>query len=462
MDHLSLFLSKLNQLIWGPPLLLLLVGTGLYYTFLLKGLQFRYLAYSLKLVFTRHDDGDVEGDVSQFQSLMTAMSATIGIGSIAGVATAVATGGMGAIFWMWMIGLIGMATKYAESILAVKYRMHDEAGEMSGGPMYYLERGLQWKGLAILFAVAGVFGSFVTGNMIQSNSVADAVLNYFPDSRIWVGVALALFTGVVLLKGIKSIAWVSEYLVPFMAALYMIGGLLIIGVNYKMLPQGIVNIFIAAFTKQAAFGGFLGSSVMLALRMGVVRGINSNEAGLGSSPIASAAAKTDRPGRQAMISMSGAFIATFFVCTITGLVLSVTDVLGAFSTSGQALNGSTMVIHSFNKSLPGSGWVVTVAIILFGYTTILGWAYYGEKCFEYLFGKKSVSFFRLFYTIVVIFGAVVSLDMVWNFSDITNALMAFPNLLGLLALSLVVKKETVSFLQVLEQEKQERLVLKRS
>lgn len=462
MDHLSFFLSKLNQFIWGPPLLLLLVGTGLYYTFLLKGLQFRYLAYSLKLVFTRHDDGDVEGDVSQFQSLMTAMSATIGIGSIAGVATAVATGGLGAIFWMWMIGLIGMATKYAESILAVKYRMHDEAGEMSGGPMYYLERGLQWKGLAILFAVAGVFGSFVTGNMIQSNSVADAVINYLPDSRIWVGAILAVFTGVVLLKGIKSIAWVSEYLVPFMAALYMIGGLLIIGINFKLLPQGIANIFVAAFTKQAAFGGFLGSSVMLALRMGVVRGINSNEAGLGSSPIASAAAKTDRPGRQAMISMSGAFIATFFVCTVTGLVLAVTDVLGGFTASGQALTGSTMVIHSFNKTMPGSGWVVTVAIILFGYTTILGWAYYGEKCFEYLFGKKSVSFFRLFYTIVVIFGAVISLDMVWNFSDITNALMAFPNLLGLLALSMVVKKETASFLQVLEEEKQKRLVLKRS
>lgn len=462
MDHLSFFLSKLNQFIWGPPLLLLLVGTGLYYTFLLKGLQFRYLAYSLKLVFTRHDDGDVEGDVSQFQSLMTAMSATIGIGSIAGVATAVATGGLGAIFWMWMIGLIGMATKYAESILAVKYRKHDEAGEMSGGPMYYLERGLQWKGLAILFAVAGVFGSFVTGNMIQSNSVADAVINYLPDSRIWVGAILAVFTGVVLLKGIKSIAWVSEYLVPFMAALYMIGGLLIIGINFKLLPQGIANIFVAAFTKQAAFGGFLGSSVMLALRMGVVRGINSNEAGLGSSPIASAAAKTDRPGRQAMISMSGAFIATFFVCTVTGLVLAVTDVLGGFTASGQALTGSTMVIHSFNKTMPGSGWVVTVAIILFGYTTILGWAYYGEKCFEYLFGKKSVSFFRLFYTIVVIFGAVISLDMVWNFSDITNALMAFPNLLGLLALSMVVKKETASFLQVLEEEKQKRLVLKRS
>lgn len=452
MNSLNHYLSLLNQWIWSPPLLILLVGTGLYYTFLLKGIQFRYLGYALKLVFTRHDD-KAEGDISQFQSLMTAMSATIGIGSIAGVATAITAGGLGAIFWMWVVGFIGMSTKYVEALLAVKYRVHDEAGEMSGGPMYYLERGLEWKGLAILFSIAGTIGAVTTGNMIQSNSIAYAVINYITIDRIWVGVILAVFTGLVLLRGIKSIAWVSEYLVPFMASIYIIGGLVIIIINYKGVPAGVVQIFSAAFTKQAAFGGFMGSTVMLAIRMGIVRGIFSSESGLGSSPIASAAAKTDRPGRQALISMSGAFMATFIVCTITGLVISVTGVLGEYGANGQVLNSSTMVIYAFNHTLPNSGWLVTLAIIMFGYTTILGWAYYGEKCFEYLFGRNSVVFYRVIFTVLVIFGATLGLDMMWNIADISNALMAFPNLCGLLGLSLIAKKESDSFLHILEQEK---------
>lgn len=454
MHDLNFYLSKLNQWIWSPPLLILLVGTGIYYSILLKGLQFRYLWYSIKLVFTRHDN-DAEGDVSQFQSLMTAMSATIGIGSITGVATAIATGGLGAVFWMWMVGLIGMATKYAEAILAVKFRVHDEAKEMSGGPMYYLERGLEWKGLAILFAFGGAIGAITTGNMIQSNSVADALINYISIDRIWIGLILAVFTGLVLLRGIKSIAWVTEFLVPVMAVIYIGGGLLIIILNYRTIPSGFVQILSAAFTKQAAFGGFTGSSVMLAMRMGVVRGIFSSEAGLGSSPIAAAAAKTDRPGRQAMISMSGAFMATFVVCTITALVISATNVLGDYSSSGEVLNGSTMVIYGFNRTLPGSGWIVTIAIIMFGYTTILGWAYYGEKCFEYLFGRNSVIFYRSLFTILVIFGATLGLGVMWNIADISNALMAFPNLCGLLGLSLAAKKESDSFLHVVQKEKNE-------
>ena len=453
MHDLNFYLSKLNSWIWSAPLLIFLVGTGVYFTFLLRGLQFRYLVYALKLVFTRHDD-NAEGDVSQFQSLMTAMSATIGIGSITGVATAVAMGGLGAVFWMWIVGLLGMATKYAEAILAVKYRVHDEAGEMSGGPMYYLERGLEWKGLAILFSIGGAIGAITTGNMIQANSVAEALTNYVNIDRIWIGLVLAFFTGLVLLRGIRSIAWVAEFLVPTMALIYIFGGLLIIGLNYHAIPQGFVNIFSAAFTKQAAFGGFLGSTVVLAMRMGVVRGIFSSEAGLGSSPIASAAAKTDRPGRQAMISMSGAFMATFIVCTITGLVISITGVLGGYGANGIPLNGPTMVIYAFNHTLPGSGWVVTIAIIMFGYTTILGWAYYGEKCFEYLFGRNSVVFYRVIFTILVIFGAIIGLQTMWNIADISNALMAFPNLCGLLGLSLAVRKESDSFLNVIRQERE--------
>lgn len=451
MFSISSIIQKLNLWMWSPPLLILLIGTGLYYSFLLKGIQFRYLKYALKLVFTKHEN-DSEGDVSQFQSLMTAMSATIGIGSITGVATAIAAGGLGAIFWMWVIGFIGMATKYAEAILAIKFRFKDSSGEMSGGPMYYLSKGLGWKKLAIMFSIAGAIGAITTGNMIQVNSIADALGNYMTISPIWIGVILAVFTGLVLLKGIKRIAWVSEYLVPVMASLYILGGLSIIFINFKQVPAGFMMILQAAFTKQAAFGGFLGSTIMMSMRMGIVRGIFSNEGGLGSSPIASAAAKTDHPGRQAMISMSGAFLATFVVCTITGLVVATTNVLGGYNAAGGVLNGSSMVIHSFNNTLPGSGIVVTIAIIMFGYTTILGWAYYGEKCTEFLFGKKSTKFYRVLYTLVVILGAPMGLEMIWNISDLCNAFMALPNLLGLLGLAALVRKESDGFLEIVEQE----------
>ncbi len=437
---------------WGPPLLILLLATGCYLTFLLRGIQFRYLFYSLKLIFTRKDDR-AEGDISQFQALMTALSATIGIGSIAGVATAVTVGGLGALFWMWIVGFIGMATKYAESILAVKYRVCDEAGEMCGGPMYYLSRASRRKGLAILFAVGGAIGGITTGNMVQANSIADALGNYLPIDPLWVGVSLAVFTAFILLKGIKNIAWVAEYLVPVMASLYIFGGIFIIFINYQRVPEAFLLIVKAAFCKQAAFGGFLGSTMMTALRMGIVRGVFSNEAGLGTSSIASAAAKTDQPGRQAMISMSGAFIATFIVCTVTGLVIATTNVLGAYAPDGRVLNGASLVITAFNRTFPGSGLIVTTAIILFGYTTILGWAYYGEKCFEYLLGRKSVPFYRVAHTVLIIFGAKLGLDLIWSISDISNALMAFPNLLGLLGLAAVVKKESDAFLSIVREER---------
>lgn len=454
MNKLNSVFSQINGWIWSYPLLILLLGTGLFYTVLLRGLQFKYLFYSLKLIFVRHDD-KAEGDVSQFQALMTALSATIGIGSITGVATAIATGGLGALFWMWVVGFVGMATKYAEALLGIKYRVHDALGKMSGGPMYYLERGLEWKKLAVVFAIAGGIASFTTGNMIQSNSVAAALVNYIPVGKIWIGVILALFTAVALVKGINSIAWVTEFLVPIMAIIYIAGGLIVLIMNYQLIPHGFSQILASAFQKQAAFGGFLGSSVFMAMRMGASRGVLSNEAGLGSSPIAAAAAKTDRPGRQAMISMSGAFVATFIFCTITGLVIAVTGVLGKYDASGGVLNGSTMVIYGFNQSLPGSGWLVSIALILFGYTTILGWAYYGEKCFEYLLGYRSVFYYRIVYIAFVAVGAILGLDLIWNFSDISNALMAIPNLLGLLGLAWVARKESDSFLAIVRKEKKE-------
>lgn len=452
MPQLTHFFSVLNSWVWSYPLLILLAFTGLFYTFLLRGLQFRYLFYSIKLIFVRHDD-EAEGDVSQFQALMTAMSATIGIGSITGVATAIATGGLGALFWMWVIGLVGLATKYSEAILGIKYRIHDEAGQMSGGPMYYLERGLEWKKWAIFFSIAGAIAAITTGNMVQSNSVTEALVGHYAFNRIWIGVILAFLTAIVLVKGIQSISWVTQVLVPLMASLYIVGGLIIIGLHYRLILPSFVQIFQAAFHKQAAFGGFLGSSVLLAMRMGVARGIFSNEAGLGSSPIAAAAAKTDRPGRQAMLSMSGAFIATFIVCTITGLVIATSKVLGVIGADGQVLNGSKMVIYSFNQTLPGSGWLVSASLIMFGYTTILGWAYYGEKCFEYLFGQTSVVLYRVLYTGFVILGSIMGMELIWSLSDLSNACMALPNLLGLLGLAFAVRKESDSFLNVVKKER---------
>lgn len=448
-------LEVIDSWVWSAPLLILLVGTGVYLSIILKGLQFRYLWYSLKLAFTRKDEGS-EGDISQFQALMTAMSATIGIGSIAGVATAVAAGGLGAIFWMWVTGLVGMATKYAEAILAIKYRIHDKKGEMCGGPMYYLERGLEWKFLAVFFAVMGAITALTTGNLVQSHSVAAAAYDLFSLNHIWTGLILAFFTGLVLLKGIKCIGWVTEYLVPIMAVLYLVGGIVVVAIKFRYIPEGLGLIFRTAFTGQAAIGGFLGSSVMMAIRMGAVRGVFSNEAGLGSSPIAAAAAKTDRPGRQAMISMSGAFLATFIVCTITGLVIAVTHVLGMETSEGLLLNGSSMIVRAFDLTIPGSGWVVMIALILFGYSTVLGWAYYGEKCTEYLFGEKSIVYYRILVTLFVILGSTATIEVVWSIADICNGLMALPNLIGLLALSPIILAETHSFIQVVKKEKAEK------
>lgn len=452
MNNLLIFLDTLDRWVWGPPLLIMLVLVGGYLTWILRGLQFRYFWYSHKLAFTRADQ-NAEGDISQFQALMTALATTIGIGSITGVATAIATGGVGALFWMWVTALLGMATKYAESILAVKYRTVDEKGEMCGGPMYYLERGLNAKWLAILFALMGAIAAFGTGNMVQANSVSEALYDLCGFNPLWTALLLGVTVGLSLFGGIKTIARVSTYLVPAMAIFYLIGGGMILAIKCSAIPAALLTIVKSAFTGQAAVGGFLGSSMMLAIQMGVSRGVFSCDAGLGNSPIAAAAAKTDTPGRQALISMCSVFITTCIICTISGLVIAVTSVLGQTGPTGEPLNGSTMALKAFDTIFPGGGIIVTIAIIPFAYSTILGWAYYGEKCIAYLLGSRYITAYRILFTSMAVPGCLMSLKAVWAFSNIMNGLMAFPNLVGLFLLSGVVASETKLFEKLLQRER---------
>lgn len=448
-------LDTVYGVLWSFPLLLMIVGIGLYLTIVLKGIQFRYLGYALKLVFGNKHYAGEKGDISHFQSLMTALAATIGIGNIAGVSTAIVIGGMGALFWMWVTALIGMATRYAEAALAVKYRTTDNRGEMCGGPMYFIEYGLKWKWLSIAFAIFGCIAAFGGGNMLQSNSVADVMTSLFSLDPMWTGVIIALLTGLTLIGGIKSIGRVASFLVPMMAIFYIAGAGVILVVNYDMIPETVATIFSSAFTGQAAVGGFAGSTLLIAIQMGVSRGLMTSEAGLGTASIAAAAAQTDVPGRQALVSMTGCFLATVVMCTVTGLVLGVTGVLGEYGPGGKLLTGASMTVAAFESVFPWGGYVVTIGLVLFAFTTLLGWAYYGEKCSEYLFGERSVPYYRAIFTLIIIPGAVLELDIVWRISDVFNGLMAVPNLIGLCALSGVVVDETRDFLRVLKTEKLE-------
>ena len=447
MVKMAEFLTMISNLVWGPPTLILIVGTGLYLTFRIGFYQFSSLPYALKLAFTKNQDHTSEGDISHFQSLMTALAATIGTGNIAGVATAVVLGGPGAVFWMWVTALVGMATKYSEAILAVKYRVVGENGQMAGGPMYFIEKGLGWKWLAVLFALFGSIAAFGIGSSVQSNSVAAAVETSFGLNPWITGIILTIFTALVILGGIKSIGRVTSYFVPIMAVFYVAGGLVIILMNIDILPSALGLIFTDAFTGQAVAGGAIGAVI----RWGVARGVFSNEAGMGSAPIAAAAAKTDHPGRQALISMTGTFLDTIVVCSITGITL----VMGGLYIGNGDLTGAALTTETFDALLPGGGWIVTIGIILFAYSTVLGWAYYGEKCFEYLFGNKSITAYRVVYTLTVLVGAGMNLGLVWTIADIFNALMAIPNLIGLIALSGVVVASTKEFKKMREQEKVE-------
>lgn len=456
-------LDLLYSWVWGAPLLILITGVGFYLTFVLKGLQFRYLGYALKLVFGYHQDPHSlkeKGDISHFQSLMTALAATLGIGNIVGLATAITIGGLGALFWMWVTALIGMATKYAEAILAVKYRVTDSRGEMCGGPMYFIESGLNWKWLAIAFAFFGAVAALGGGNILQANSIGHAMSAVFGVDPFWSGLIIAILCGLTIMGGIKSIGKVAGYLVPFMALFYTAGAAVVLIKFYDRIPSVIVDIVTHAFTGQAALGGFAGATMLLALQVGVSRGLMTSEAGLGTASIAAAAAKTDLPGRQALVSMTGSFLATIVMCSITGLVLGVTNVLGSVDENGMMLKGAALTIDAFDQAIAwGGGYIVTIAIILFGFTTILGWAYYGEKCAEYLFGINAVPFYRALFTLVIIPGAILELEIVWKISDVFNGLMAFPNLIALCALSPLVVSETNAFLKVLKAEKAQKAAL---
>lgn len=453
----STVLDLLYSWIWGAPLLILISGIGLFFTIALGGLQFRYLGYALRLVCGRshaHPEAEGKGDISHFQSLMTALAATMGIGNIAGVATAITVGGMGALFWMWVTALLGMATKYAEALLAVQYRQVDAKGEMCGGPMYFIESGLKKRGLAMTFAFFGAVAAFGGGNMLQANSVADVLRTVFHVTPAVSGTAMVVLTAATLIGGIKSIGRVSGYLVPFMGIFYMVGASLILVLRYDQIPGTVWSIFHHAFTGQAAVGGFLGSTLLMAIRVGVSRGLMTSEAGLGTASIAAAAAKTDLPGRQALVSMTGSFLATVVMCSMTGLVLGVTGVLGQTGIDGHLLTGASLTVTAFDSVVWGGGYIVAIGLVLFAFTTILGWAYYGEKCVEYLFGLRAVFWYRLSFIVMILPGAVLQLELVWKISDVFNGLMAIPNLIGLLALSGVVVRETRLFLHVLKAEKE--------
>jgi AGCS family alanine or glycine:cation symporter len=437
MVQLEALLGQVSNLAWGPPMLVLLFGTHLFLTFRLRFIQ-RFIGTAIRLSLQRSQEG--EGDVSQFGALTTALAATIGTGNIVGVATAVAAGGPGAVLWMWLTGVFGIATKYAEALLAVKYRIVTPSGLMAGGPMYVLERGLGQRWLGLLFAGFTAVTAFGIGNMVQANSIATLVHDTFQISPWITGAALTLLTAVVILGGIKAIARTCETLVPFMAIFYVLGCVILLAMGWRSLPHTLELIVTSAFTGQAAIGGFLGAGMREAMRFGIARGLFSNESGLGSAPIVAAAAQTKNPVRQALVSATGTFWDTVVVCALTGMMLV---------NSGEwmkGLSGARLTNAAF-ADLPVVGpLVLTVGLMTFVFSTILGWSYYGEKAAEYLFGLRAIVVYRLLWVGAVMLGSVATLPLVWSFADITNALMALPNLLGLLLLSGVLVRETEKYL----------------
>ncbi|MEZ9785655.1 alanine/glycine:cation symporter family protein [Vibrio breoganii] len=436
-------LQSIDNFVWGPPLLILLVGTGVYFTFSLGLIQFRHLPTALKMVFTKSGDSKSKGDVSAFAALCTALSATIGTGNIVGVATAIKLGGPGALFWMWLAALFGMATKYAECLLAVKYRTTDDKGGMLGGPMYYLRDGVKSPLLATLFAVFALgVALFGIGTFPQVNAILDASEVTLGADRTMAAIILTVLVAMVTLGGIKSISRVAGKVVPTMAVIYIVSCLGILVNNSDQILSAIELVVVSAFTPTAASGGFFGASVMLAIQSGIARGVFSNESGLGSAPMAAAAAKTDSCARQGLISMTGTFFDTIIICTMTGLALIIT---GAWQTD---LAGAMMTTHAFAVGLNADTMgpiLVSVGLLFFAFTTILGWNYYGERCVVYLFGTKAILPYKVLFIALVFSGAFMKLDMIWLIADIVNGLMAVPNLIGLIALRQVVIAETKLF-----------------
>ena len=433
-------LKALDAFVWGPPLLLLLVGTGIYLTIRLGLLQLACLPKAFQLIFTK-DKG--HGDVSSFAALCTALAATVGTGNIIGVATAIKVGGPGALFWMWMAAFFGMATKYAEGLLAIKYRTKDANGAVAGGPMHYILLGMgeKWRPLAIFFALAGVLVALLgIGTFTQVNSITESIQNTAQIDPAITALVLSVFVGIAVFGGLKSISKVSTAVVPFMAIVYILGTLIVIFFNIEKIPATLALIFTSAFSPVAAVGGFAGATIRTAIQNGVARGVFSNESGLGSAPIAAAAAKTNEPVEQGLISMTGTFIDTLIICTLTGLTILVTGVW-----SGD-LNGVALTQSAFSAIFSNFGSVLlTIFLVLFAFTTILGWNYYGERCFEFLFGVRFIWLYRVVFVFMVLLGGFIELDMVWIIADIVNALMALPNLIALLVLSPVVVAETKKY-----------------
>lgn len=441
MDTIMEINAFINELIWGWPLLILLMGTGIFLTIYTRFVSFTKFGYAMKQTFFKMFKKDQvgEGEVTAFQAVSTALAATVGTGNIAGVGTAIAIGGPGSVFWMWLAALFGMAIKYGEVVLSIQYREKTEDGRYVGGPMYYLTKGANMKWLAILFAIFGTTATFGIGNMVQSNSVADALNATFDVDPLITGIVLAVLVALVILGGIKAIGRVTSVVVPFMAAIYILGGLFIIAVNIQQVPAAFALIFREAFTGTAAVGGFTGAALSVSIRYGIARGVFTNEAGLGSAPIAHAAAMTDHPVRQGMWGIFEVFADTLVLCTITSLVIVMTGVWDS------GIDGAPLTTAAFDAGIQYGGHIVTFGLIFFAFSTLLGWSYYGEKCIEYLFGPKSIIVYRLVYLPLIVVGAIGGLETVWDLADTLNGLMAIPNLIGLLILSPVIVRLTKEY-----------------
>ena len=452
MDRLNSIIDSINGFVWGAPMLGMLGVTGVLLTLGLAFMPWRKIGYGFRLLFDKSDPGGA-GEVKPFNALMTALSATVGTGNIAGVATAIALGGPGAIFYMWLIALFGMATKYAEAVCAVTYREVDKSGKYVGGPMYYLRNGVgdfapalgKWLGLA--FAIFGAVAAFGIGNAVQVNTMAAALVDSFGVPTWLTGVIVAALVGVVVIGGIRRIGEVAGKLVPAMIVLYLGAAVLIVVINIAEVPAAIGLIFTHAFTPAAATGGFAGAAVAAAVRFGVARGVFSNESGLGSAAIAHAAAQTDSPVRQGIVAMLGTFIDTLVVCTVTSLVILTSGAWTMTGADGGALTGVVLTSTAFQSTVVGGQFIVTVALAVFAFTTILGWSYYGERCWQYLFSEKSVMVYRVLWVLAALTFANVRVDLVWNLADTLNGLMAVPNLVGLLLLAPMVFRVTREYFE---------------
>lgn len=440
-------LGTISGFVWGLPTIILLVGTGILITLMMKFIQFRHFIYAWKLISGKYDNPEDEGEVTHFQALSTALSATIGTGNIAGVGTAVAIGGPGAVFWMWVTAVFGMGLKYAECLLSLNFRTIHKDGTTGGGPMYYLEYGLKQKWLGIAFAIFAAISAFGIGNMVQANSVAEPLLDTFGIPKVVTGMIIALLCFAVIVGGVKRIGAFASKIVPAMAFFYVVGALLMIITHIDKVPAAFAVIFSDAFSGTAATGGFVGAGVAQAIRFGVARGVFSNEAGLGSAPIAHGAAQTKEPVREGLVAMLGPFIDTLVICTMTALVIILTGAFTMKGADGSGLTGAVLTKTAFKTGMPFAGgeYIVTIGIIFFAFSTIIGWSYYGDRCIDYLFGQKMVLPYRIIYCLIIPVGATIKLSTVWTVSDIFNALMAWPNLIGLICLSPVVVRLTKEY-----------------